>query len=380
MYKKNRRCSSLPFFIVFFCFYAVHAPAQDSAYSAAAQPAGSLDNALRGAVTYLNGQLAEGKKIAVLNIESPVPALSDYVIEGLTRHIVNDRRLVLLIRDREQLSKLQDELRFQASGMVSDETAQSIGKMIGAEIIVSGTFIRLGNQYRLSVQALEVESARVAGSESFDVYIDSRLAALLSGKGQKGVSPFWFLFSGGDSWKHKWLYPGARAGWALHNYALNSGEPADAHSIFEAAALLETQITRLFALQTELSFSNDTVTANAITVTASTLTIPLLAKLTWRPGNFYLAVFAGPAFTLPLGQLEVKSGGGAKHDFSPTIALSGGINAGARLGPGVLFLDARYTGDCTFVRANDEAQYRRNGFSLSLGYHFGLINKDEGSK
>jgi hypothetical protein len=266
------------------------------------QEAVSLGSAIRKAADYLNGQLEAGGKIAVLNIESAWPEVSTYIIDELNRNIVNDRRYVSVVRNRDQLAELRGELRFQESGMVSDESAKQIGRMIGAEIIMQGSFTPLGgNRFSLRIQALDVETAVVRGAASFEVYTDSRLAGLLSGKGQKGVSPLWFLWNGDESWKHKWLYPGARAGWSLRRYALNStvsGLQADAFSTFEAAALLEARIFSHFALQTEIVFSNDKVSAtigdNGITLSSWTAAVPVLAKLTWRPGNFYLAAFAGP--------------------------------------------------------------------------------------
>jgi hypothetical protein len=187
-----------------------------------------------------------------------------------------------------------------------------------------------------------------------------------------------------EGWKHKWLYPGVRLGVSPHWYELNTSSDdieANTYAAFEAALSGEVQILKLLALQMELIFSGDTVSAKSadnvdVTIHASALTIPVLAKLTFRPGNFYFAGFAGPYFTIPLGSIEVNRNDQTEtYNFTAPVGLTGGANAGIKLGPGLLFLDIRYNGDFTYFRANGAAQFRRNMFAASLGYNYGFINK-----
>jgi hypothetical protein len=268
--------------------------------------------------------------------------------------------------------------------MVNDETIQSVGKLWGAQVIISGSFETLGNTYRLSFKALEVETGRIAAQTAFDVYPDSRLNSLLSETGAKKITRFSAWLNGDDSWKHKWLYPGIRAGVSFRDYALNasaSNITADTHSTFTVSALLEAQLFQFLALQTEAAFSQDTVAVRGapgvdISLQSYTVTVPLLLKLTWRPKTFYLAAFAGPGFVLPLGQLNMTANGASKsYTFSSTIELTAGANIGVKIGSGILFLDARYTRDVNFVHFDNSAQYRRNTISLSLGYQYGIVNK-----
>jgi hypothetical protein len=203
----------------------------------------------------------------------------------------------------------------------------------------------------------------------------------------KGQLPFfWFLWNGDASWKHKWFYPGIRGGVSWRDYVLNTTQPgitAEPYLGFEIAALCEIQLFRLLSLQPEIIYSRDEITVNnpiygVISVSSNTLAIPLLAKLTVRPGIFYLAAFTGPTVILPLGPMEVTQGGATgAYDFSPTLALTGGADAGMKFGPGLLFFDFRYSGDLGFVQSNGDGQYRRNIVSISLGYNYGLVNKTE---
>jgi hypothetical protein len=134
---------------------------------AAAGGADELDAAIREASNYLNGKVPQGVKAAFLNIRSDYPDLSEYILAGLSENAVNDG--VFSVVDRRELDSLREELRFNMSGEVSDESAQSIGQMLGAQIIVSGTANKIGPLYRLQVRAIEVETAAVQGQWSRNV-------------------------------------------------------------------------------------------------------------------------------------------------------------------------------------------------------------------
>jgi TolB-like protein len=136
----------------------------------------TLDNALRNSTTYLNGRIQARSKVVVLNFTSDWPRLSDYIIDELIGYVVNDGNLTVV--DRNNLETIRKELNFQFSGEVSDETAQSIGKMLGAQIIINGNITAIGSSYRLRIRAISVESAQIIGMNNVDVAQDSRIAAL----------------------------------------------------------------------------------------------------------------------------------------------------------------------------------------------------------
>jgi hypothetical protein len=346
-----------------------------------AQDTYNLDEGLRTAADYFNERLSEGTVVAILNIQSDSSKLSEYIINGLTEHIANNPRFHTVDRN---LSLVQGELALQASGDVSNDTAQSIGQLWGAQVIISGSFIQLGGFFQLTVKAIAVETGENLGLQNYPINTGPPLRALLSADGKKRIKTPWFLMQGDEGWKHKWLYPAIRLGVSPHWYELNTSSDdieANTHAAFEAALSAEVQIRTLFALQTELIFSGDRIKAKSddgfeVTLSASALTIPVLAKLTFRPGNFYAAAFAGPYFTIPLGQLAVNRNGQTEtYHFTAPIGITGGANAGIKLGPGLLFLDLRYNGDLTYFWANDSAQFRSNRFSVSLGYNYGFFNK-----
>jgi TolB-like protein len=146
-----------------------------------AQEPVALDNAIKNAAAELGAVLARGSKVAVLNFSGGSERLGNYVIEELTGAIVNQRLLTVV--DRQQLDLIRKERNFQLSGEVSDESAQEIGRLLGAQTIVSGSMENIGAIYRVRIRAIEVISASIQASYSADVKNDSVVQALMTGAG-----------------------------------------------------------------------------------------------------------------------------------------------------------------------------------------------------
>jgi len=144
--------------------------------SAFAATAVNIDTALKNSNAYLNSKIPARTKVVVLNFTSIWPNLSDYIIEELIGYIVNDGALTVV--DRQNLEVIRKEMDFQLSGEVSDDTAQAIGKKLGAQAIISGSITAIGKTYRLRVRAISVETAQILGMQNIDVAQDSRMTAL----------------------------------------------------------------------------------------------------------------------------------------------------------------------------------------------------------
>jgi hypothetical protein len=143
-----------------------------------------LDAAIRETSDYLNANLTTGNKLVILNIQSEYPALSEYIIDELIANAVNDR--IFTVVDRQRLDAIRAELDFQYSGEVDDDTMQALGRMAGAEIIVSGAVSKIGNLYRLRVSALSVQSAQIEGQFNRNIPNGPTIAALVQSTGYGG--------------------------------------------------------------------------------------------------------------------------------------------------------------------------------------------------
>jgi TolB-like protein len=149
--------------------------------SCATTPKGpdELDIAIRDASDYLNNNVPNGNKIVVLNVKSDYANLSDYVIDELIANAVNDRNFSVV--DRAQLETIRMELNFQYSGEVDDDSALSIGKFLGAQTIVSGSMSALGNRHRMTIRALNVETAQVQGQYNRNINSSRTIIELMKG-------------------------------------------------------------------------------------------------------------------------------------------------------------------------------------------------------
>jgi TolB-like protein len=132
----------------------------------------TLDQAINTSIVYLNGRLPQWAKIAVINfgVESYTSLsnmISEYIIDDMVKYFVNNGNFSIV--DRQNLDKARNELKFNMSGEVSDESAQSIGRFLGAQVVIFGSIKPLGNIIRFQVRALRVETAEILGIYTVNV-------------------------------------------------------------------------------------------------------------------------------------------------------------------------------------------------------------------
>ena len=137
----------------------------------------TLDDAVKQAARGIEDNVPQRTLLAVLNFVSPSDAFSDYVIEELTGELVMGRKVSIV--DRRSLALITQEMNLQLSGDVSDESAQAIGKMLGAQAIVSGSLTNLGTYHRFRIRVINVETAMIQTQVSLNLQNDAQVAFLL---------------------------------------------------------------------------------------------------------------------------------------------------------------------------------------------------------
>jgi hypothetical protein len=193
-------------------------------------------------------------------------------------------------------------------------------------------------------------------------------------------------------WTNKWLYIGMSGSGSLGFFALSDdveGEVAGMPLGYGAGAHLALQVARNLAIQVEARFSQDSFEYTVAqggkeyrsSFASGSLMLPALFKLVWRSRSALFALYGGAYMTLPLGSMDYESDVDAagSYQFAAPVGITGGVDFGIKLGPGALFLDARYSHDMGNTSINDDdgtlAVYSRSKASLSLGYEFGLFEK-----
>jgi predicted small secreted protein len=125
----------------------------------------SLMEAIEQSVEKITADLPDGSRVAIVAWESPSAGLSDYIMEELSGALV-DRDME--VADRQNLEYVYRELH-QMSGDVSDYSARSIGKFLGADLVITGQLTKLDCPYHYRASAIHVENATLDSVISLDV-------------------------------------------------------------------------------------------------------------------------------------------------------------------------------------------------------------------
>jgi hypothetical protein len=289
-----------------------------------AQEAMVLDDAILDSVNFFSSKLKAGSTIAVTNVEAETKELSDFIIQELLVAFGNTGSVKVVERNR--LESLQAELDFGMSLAVSDETAQRIGHITGAQILFSGSIVPYRDMYRLRVQAIVVETSEIIGPRTINVKYDPTLTGLL-GK----INP-------ADAWKYQWLYAGFNVGYTLQ---LKRDDSRDYYVDIPLGFSIYARVQPFDLFGIALDFSGDLFDGPNISV---------VPTITIRPFSFEINLFLGVGI----------------NTFYKGIAFTGGGRAGYKLGPGVLYAEVRPIGVLI-----DE--YIPINVNFSLGYQIGFI-------
>ena len=104
-----------------------------------------------------------GSRIAVIGIEAPSGNEALFYANELTRHFVNAGQVVL---ERRQIDAVFKENDIQLSGLVDDDAIVSVGRFMGATVVITGSIDTAGRQKRLTVKAIDVLTSRILAIES----------------------------------------------------------------------------------------------------------------------------------------------------------------------------------------------------------------------
>ncbi|HEX8151661.1 MAG TPA: FlgO family outer membrane protein [Thermoanaerobaculia bacterium] len=84
--------------------------------------------------------------------------------------------------ERALLGPVMSELKFQASGAIDEKTAQKIGKLSGADAIVTGTITELPSSLRINCRVIATKTGRVIAGARTQITIDGDVEALRQSK------------------------------------------------------------------------------------------------------------------------------------------------------------------------------------------------------
>ena len=118
-----------------------------------------MTDAVTNASLEMSDRIPDGSIIAVLSVFSNNRNTSEHIIGEIEYNLVNSGRFRIV--DRRQLDQIRNEQNFHMSGDVSDDSAISIGNMLGASIVITGEISGVGSNQRLTLKALDVRTAQI---------------------------------------------------------------------------------------------------------------------------------------------------------------------------------------------------------------------------
>jgi len=137
-----------------------------------------LDQAIAEAAKRIEERIPEGAKIAPINFNSSSDRFSTYVLDELTANLVENGKLIVV--DRSEIDLIRSEFNFQYSGEVGDDSMQALGRMLGAQSIISGSLTDMGGFYRIMIRVLNVQNASVEVQYRTNIINDHVVSTLLN--------------------------------------------------------------------------------------------------------------------------------------------------------------------------------------------------------
>jgi Mg-chelatase subunit ChlD len=137
-----------------------------------------IDEAVFKAARYLEQRLPLDARVILVN--DPSKEVEEAVFHTLESNLVNADKLEVVERNEKILHLINEELNFQYSGEVSDDSLVALGHKSGAKYIVLISVNPQGNSiYRFRIKAVNVETARIVASQEYrfqrQVAIQSRI-------------------------------------------------------------------------------------------------------------------------------------------------------------------------------------------------------------
>lgn len=110
---------------------------------------------------------------------------TQWISKGIADSLISELSQVegLAVVEREELQNIIEEQQLALSGLTSNEGTAELGKILNARYLVSGSYAVMGKQIRISCRITDTSSARIEGSTTETVSLDTlpSLHTLLAG-------------------------------------------------------------------------------------------------------------------------------------------------------------------------------------------------------
>jgi hypothetical protein len=128
---------------------------------------GLREKAVKNVVDSLNAKLPSGTVILVMQTSSTEQSMLNEIVDQITKTVVREDRLQIVDRSNQDL--IDAEQKFQLSGNVDDNSAISIGKLLGMKYAVLFWISGASSSRMLNLRILNIETAKIDHQDSFEI-------------------------------------------------------------------------------------------------------------------------------------------------------------------------------------------------------------------
>jgi hypothetical protein len=125
----------------------------------------NIETSVRNSFDRATKDLKKKSKVAIINVDADNISEGDYVLEELTYLSVHSPKKFTVI-DRRTIDAFRATNGIGVPSYNNDYILMLIGKLIGADIVLSGRLDGLGDLRRLRVKALDVKTGQLIGDAS----------------------------------------------------------------------------------------------------------------------------------------------------------------------------------------------------------------------
>jgi len=179
----------------------------ETAYAQNIQPI-TLYTAIRNAAAEFYSSLESGAKIAVVAMEAGSVGISSFIIDEMIIALAGVGGLT--VADRSNIDLAAQELYFQTFHKIDEAKAQSVGKFMGAQAVVTGALDPTGDSFHFRASVVEVETASILSVYVANVHSD-RLITFLQGRHTQATVAIPPVFTVGQrlgTWAINFVLPG----------------------------------------------------------------------------------------------------------------------------------------------------------------------------
>jgi len=121
--------------------------------------------------------LARNMIILVFPIDNTWSKDYSWISAGMTETVISDLAKIsqISVISNEDRKRIMDETKFALSGLVEEDTKLKIGKLVGANVLLTGSYFIIANKIRINARLINVETGKIENTVKLDGALDAIL-------------------------------------------------------------------------------------------------------------------------------------------------------------------------------------------------------------